>query len=274
LNQSDMDSDSLTLPIGAASRAVGVSPQMLRLWENQSLVKPIRSASGTRYYRKEDITRLKRIKRLREAEGLNFAAIRKELRSTSSGGLVDGSQDRPPLKNMGDRLRRLRLSRGKTLKAVANDTDLSVSFLSSVERGVCGASVASLSSIAKAYGISVREIFGAEFEGLSPVVRPDDRPIMEWQNGVRYEQLAPRGSLMDPSYIRVPPHAGSGGFYSHAGEEFAYVLSGTLVVELKGQGTYWLEAKDVIYYPSTVPHRWRTEDEEAEVLYVNTPPSF
>jgi DNA-binding transcriptional MerR regulator len=48
LNKSDADNDSLTLPIGAASRAVGVSPQMLRLWENESLVKPMRSPSGTR----------------------------------------------------------------------------------------------------------------------------------------------------------------------------------------------------------------------------------
>jgi hypothetical protein len=46
---------------------------------------------------------------------------------------------------------------------------------------------------------------------------------------------------MDPSYIRVPPGAGSKGFYSHNGEEFAYVISGVLFVELKDL---------------RLPHRW------------------
>jgi quercetin dioxygenase-like cupin family protein len=97
---------------------------------------------------------------------------------------------------------------------------------------------------------------------------------MHWSNGVRYEELAASGSLMDPSFVYVPPHAGSGGFYSHDGEEFVYVLSGSFYVEIKGRQTYALQARDVLYFPSTMPHRWWTEGEEAEVIYVNTPPTF
>ena len=79
---------------------------------------------------------------------------------------------------------------------------------------------------------------------------------------------------MDPTLYQVPPRAGSGGFYSHQGEEFMYVLKGTVFVELKDEGTHEVRAGDVLYFPSTIPHRWWTEDEAAEIVYVNTPPDF
>jgi transcriptional regulator with XRE-family HTH domain len=177
-------------------------------------------------------------------------------------------------KRMGAQLRRLRARHRKTLKEVAQEAGLSVSFLSALERGDTGASVASLRAVAKVYGATMREIFGADLRKSSRLVRPGDRPVMEWDNGVRYEELADSRSLMDPTYVYVPPNASSGGFYSHDGEEFMYVLSGTVFVELEGEGRHRLEAKDTFYWPSTIPHRWWTEDEEAEILYVNTPPTF
>jgi quercetin dioxygenase-like cupin family protein len=91
---------------------------------------------------------------------------------------------------------------------------------------------------------------------------------------VRFEEMACGENVMDPSYIKVPPGAGSEGFYSHNGEEFIYVLSGTLVVELKDQGSHRLTPGDTLYFPSTTPHRWWAEDEPVEAIYVNTPPTF
>ena len=61
---------------------------------------------------------------------------------------------------------------------------------------------------------------------------------MQWDNGVRFEEMASGEQVMDPSYIRVPSGTGSEGFYSHNGEEFIYVISGRLFVELKDHGTF------------------------------------
>jgi quercetin dioxygenase-like cupin family protein len=120
----------------------------------------------------------------------------------------------------------------------------------------------------------MRELFGADLKQNSPLVRPAERQIMRWDNGVCFEEMASGEKVMDPSYIRVPPGAGSEGFYSHNGEEFIYVISGVLFVELKDQDIFRLEPGDTLYFPSTSPHRWWAEHEYVEAVYVNTPPTF
>ena len=259
--------------IGEVSQAIGLAPQTLRLWERERLVRPRRTDRGYRVYTEPDVARLRRIKQLRKVEGLNFAAIRKQLGPAAEGEVENGSAGAPNA--MGERLRRLRTRAHKTLKEVAQATGLSISFISALERGGSGASVASLKLLAGAYGVSMRELFGADLEEAIPLVRAEERPAMRWENGVRFEEMASGGEkVMDPSYLHVPPGAGSEGFYSHNGEEFVYVVSGTLYVELKERGTYELAPGDTLYFPSTTPHRWWAGEEPVEAVYVNTPPTF
>ena len=65
--------------IGEVSQAIGLAPQTLRLWERERLVRPRRTGRGYRVYTEPDVARLRKKKRLRKVEGLNFAAIRKQL---------------------------------------------------------------------------------------------------------------------------------------------------------------------------------------------------
>lgn len=266
------------IPIGEASRYVGVSTQTLRAWENEDLIKPWRSKGGTRYYGDEDLERLRKIRQLKDAHGLNFAAIRRELGTAQERAPVEVPQKEQQARQVGERLRRIRLRDKKTLKDVSEATGLSVSFLSALERGHSGASIASLRAVMEVYGVNWREVFGVEVEQRSRLVRPEDRPVTHWPNDVRFEDLSTTGALMDPAVMYFPPHTGSGERFSHVGEEFIYVLSGTLIVELKdkdnGPQIYRLASRDCLYFPSSIPHAWWTEDEDAEVIYVDSPPSF
>jgi DNA-binding transcriptional MerR regulator/quercetin dioxygenase-like cupin family protein len=267
-------SGSMGFSIGEVSQAVGLAPQTLRLWERERLIKPRRTDRGYRVYTEPDVRRLREIKQLRKVEGLNFAAIRKQLGDAPEGVNFNGSASGGPPDAPGERLRRLRVKAHKTLKEVSEATGLSISFISALERGGSGASVASLRLLAEAYGVNMREVFGADLEQSSPLVRGDERPVMQWDNGVRFEEMASGEKVMDPSYIRVPPGAGSEGSYSHNGEEFIYVISGLLFVELKDQGTFRVASGDTLYFPSTTPHRWWAGEEPVEAVYVNTPPTF
>ncbi|MCL6438649.1 MAG: MerR family transcriptional regulator [Rubrobacteraceae bacterium] len=261
--------DEAAFKIGEAARVFGVSAQTLRLWERERLIHPRRTERGYRIYTSRDIERLRQIKHLRSVEGLNFAAIRKQIGPAVACDAVTGKGAAP-----GERLRRLRLKRRKTLREVSEATGLSVSFISALERGGSGASVASLRRLADAYGVNMRELFGVDVVHDSPLVRAGERAVMRWENGVRFEEMAPGGRAMDPSYVYVPAGAGSEGFYSHTGEEFIHLLSGKLTVELKDNGCYHLEPGDTLYFPSTVPHRWWAPETHAEMIYVNNPPTF
>jgi DNA-binding transcriptional MerR regulator/mannose-6-phosphate isomerase-like protein (cupin superfamily) len=272
----DNNGSRLGLPIGVVSQKVGVSPQTLRVWEREGLIIPRRSEGGTRYYGEADLERLRQIMRLRTAYGLNFAAIRRELGNVDDPPLPNGSDGDGKPREVGERLRKLRLRSRMTLKEVAEKTGLSVSFLSSLERGHTGASIASLRAVMTVFDVDWREFFEAEPRVRSRLVGPEDRLSVRWPNGIRMEDLATVGSLMDPAFLHLPPDTGSGDYFSHDGEEFIYVISGTLFVALKDEPdkTYRLRPRDCLYFPSTVRHLWWTEDEEAEIIHVNSPPSF
>lgn len=61
--------------------------------------------------------------------------------------------------------------------------------------------------------------------------------------------------------------------YSHRGEEFGLVLSGTYEVTVEGKA-YVLEQGDSIYFSSRLLHRTRAlGDEPVTTFWVVTPPS-
>src|SRR5438105_2610493 len=79
---------------------------------------------------------------------------------------------------LGGRLRTFRQMRKLTQRQVADHAEVSVSFLSQLERGVTGASVTTLRLIAEALGLSVADLFT---DGPLPghrVLRAADRPMI------------------------------------------------------------------------------------------------
>jgi hypothetical protein len=56
--------DKLFFRIGEAADLVGVEPHVLRYWESEFKIRPQRSDSGQRLYRRNDIGRFLRIRKL------------------------------------------------------------------------------------------------------------------------------------------------------------------------------------------------------------------
>ena len=61
--------------ISVIAEEYGVHPQTLRLYEREGLIKPSRSAKGTRYYTEEDVERLELILNLTRDLGVNLAGV-------------------------------------------------------------------------------------------------------------------------------------------------------------------------------------------------------
>lgn len=71
--------------------------------------------------------------------------------------------------------------------------------------------------------------------------------------------------------ISMPPHTDSGDYHYHEGEEFVFILKGTLSFLLENNPPYTLNAEDTLYYPNIVGHRWENQtDEPVEFLIVST----
>ena len=67
--------------IGELSRLADLKPFVLRYWETEfPMLEPVKSASGHRLYRQEDVDMVFRIKRLLYDEGFTIAGARRFLR--------------------------------------------------------------------------------------------------------------------------------------------------------------------------------------------------
>ena len=260
----------MTYLIGEAARRVGVSASALRLWERQGLVRPLRRGRY-RLYSDADLDHLRDIRRLRQVDRLNAPGIRRVLRDSVTPGhdaerRIDG---RP--------LRRLREQRGLSLREASRASGLSVSFVSAVERGTSGATVATLQRLTAAYGTTLNALFGSQVASGARMVRSGERPALTLGDAsVRIEQLALGTSHLEPQLFVLAEGASSDGSYAHEGEEFLYLLSGALTVWVGDDETYRLaDAGDALTFPSTLPHRWRNDARgETRLLWINTPPTF
>ena len=260
--------------VSDAARTLGISAATLRLWERQGLVQPDRTRGGNRRYSEAHLALLRRIQLLRRVQRLSPPAIAQMLRREPGPRLRPNSpSNRAP--RIGDRLRAERRRSGLTLREAAVKAGISVSFLSAVERGISGVSISTLHTLVKLYGVTVQGLLTEE-RTSGRLVRTSERPTLSAAgSGVRIEQLALGRLQMEPHFYRVDPGAGSEGAYDHIGEEFIFVLGGTLEVWLEEREHYVLGAGDCLYFPSTLPHRWHNPGPgPAELLWVNTPPTF
>jgi DNA-binding transcriptional MerR regulator/quercetin dioxygenase-like cupin family protein len=286
------------LRIGDAARAVGVSPSALRLWEQQGLVTPVRHGAGERRYGPAELEQLRRIRRLRAVEGLNAAGIRRVLGRAGAGpGAPEaaaasaaptahlapgsgGSQLTSRAHLVGGHLRALRTGAGLSLRDVAARSGLSASYLSGLERGTTGASLAALVCLAGVFGTPVAALVGGDAAeaarpGNGRLVRPEERPAVEAGSGVRIEELATLPTQLQPQLFVLAPGATSNGAYAHAGEEFMFVLQGRVAVWLDELEHHELGPGDALTFPSSLPHRFVALGvEETRILWVNTPPTF
>ena len=260
------------LTVGQTARILGISPSTLRLWESVGLVTPARSAGSYRLYTPELLDVLKRIKYLRDVKKLNVPGIKEAL-----GADLHLNQPTPPgnaTPDLGSKLRRLRKRRRLTVTEAAQRAQISAGFLSAIELCRANPSVATIYRLAAAYGATVLELYDLPANS-NRVIRPSHRKSLQTKSGVRMELLSTGTKMLESMLIRVPPGTGSDGAYMHQGEDFLYMLRGTLEVWLDEVECHVLQQGDSFWFESNRGHRWfNPTNKEAAVLWVNTPPTF
>lgn len=76
--------------IGEVSRLTVLKPFVLRYWETEfPMLQPVKSSSGHRLYRQQDVDMVLRIKRLLYDEGFTIAGARRHLQEPGSNGRGD-----------------------------------------------------------------------------------------------------------------------------------------------------------------------------------------
>ncbi|WP_158542868.1 helix-turn-helix domain-containing protein [Phytoactinopolyspora halophila] len=198
---------------------------------------------------------------------------------------------------LGRRLRSIRQAQGYSLQNIAEQAGLSKSFVSQLELGHTAASLGTLKRICAVLDIPVWALLDDEPDKPGGPGEPGDAPgARDGESGsgsvaiVRHDRRKVRRypgsdteiSLLTPDLDRkievtlsvLQPGEGYGHeTYTHRGEEFGLVLSGTYEVTVDGVA-YVLEEGDSIYFSSRLPHRTRAlGDTPVTTFWAVTPPS-
>jgi transcriptional regulator with XRE-family HTH domain len=179
---------------------------------------------------------------------------------------------------VGQRIRDLRRSRKLSLEAVAARTDLSIGFLSQIERGLSSPSLRVLATLADVLGVGIAGLFGAgDDSGAASdavVTRERQRAKLNlWRTGISKQLLSPAGSegRLNLFLVHMEPGGSTGDeLYTHDGEEAGLVLSGEMKLTVDAK-TWTLKQGDSFRFASRRPHRFSNpaSDARAVVLWVN-----
>ncbi|PLT33087.1 helix-turn-helix domain-containing protein [Bacillus sp. V5-8f] len=174
------------------------------------------------------------------------------------------------------KIKDLRVKNGLTLKELSEKSELSVSFLSQVERGASSLAITSLKKIADALQVNITEFF-EDYSNANYIIKESEqKPFQIEGSQFTYTRLSGefQGRNIEPLLVTLAPNQKQTQNYSHPGEEFYYVLKGGALFNVDGK-EYFVRKGDSIHFPSTCAHFVENPlNDETTLLCVLTPVIF
>jgi transcriptional regulator with XRE-family HTH domain len=178
--------------------------------------------------------------------------------------------------DIGDRIKNRRLKLGLTQEELAARTELSKGFISQLERNLTSPSIATLMDILEALGTDISDFFARD-EDEKVVFTPEDMFVKEDEeinSSVCWLVPNAQKNALEPIIVTI----GAGGSTypddPHEGEEFGYVLSGTVTLICGDQKRKVRRGDAFYFHPTGVHYLTNSGKSEGKVLWVSTPPSF
>lgn len=175
------------------------------------------------------------------------------------------------LEPIGIKVRDRRRELGLTLQEIADATNLSVGFISQLERDLTAPSLSSLATIARVLKAEIADFLVVP-GGDSSLTRLNKRePYTLNQGSLIYERLTSKfpghvlsGVIMkeEPGH-RSPPMC-------HEGEEFFFVLEGSITCEVGGEKTVLTQGDSIHFNSNEMHSTWNHTLETASILVICT----
>ena len=141
--------------------------------------------------------------------------------------------------SIGEKIRELRIQNNLTQEELANRSELSKGFISQLERDLTSPSIATLMDILECLGTNLKDFFNDKIQEKI-VFHKDDfflKEDKEMNRSIRWIVPNAQKNDMEPILLTLDKDGISPIDDPHPGEEFGYVLSGTINVVL-GENTF------------------------------------
>jgi transcriptional regulator with XRE-family HTH domain len=167
----------------------------------------------------------------------------------------------PEVEAIGSRIRSLRQEKGVSLEDMSRLTGFEVAFLSDIEAGRAQPQLGTMIRLSKALDSAFGRLVSGTGTKLYSITRHHERRTVARSTSsagrkpaYAYKSLAPdvKGRHMEALMVQLTATA-EREVSIHDGEEFVFVLEGTVILEI-GSDRFELEPGDSAYYLSTTPH--------------------
>ena len=191
---------------------------------------------------------------------------------------LTGEIDEPrpkDIEEVGQRVRKIREQKGLSLQELSNLTGFDEDFLAGIESNQVQPQLGTVIKLSKALDSAFGRIVSGVGDRLYSITRKNERRTVSRssdhdgkQHLYAYKSLAPdvKGRHMEALIVQLE-QAQTKDISVHEGEEFIFVLNGTVELHI-GDESFDLEPGDSVYYLSTTPHFIASKSGRATILAV------
>ena len=176
--------------------------------------------------------------------------------------------------DIGLKLKELRILKGLTQEELADRAELSKGFISQLERNLTSPSIATLMDILQCLGTTLGEFFNESPEEQIVFGKADyfEKQDQELKNEIKWIIPNAQKNVMEPIMLTLEPGGETYPDNPHEGEEFGYILQGTVSIHL-GNKIYKAKKGESFYFVPDKKH-YLTSRSGAVIMWVSSPPSF
>ncbi|MCI9663354.1 MAG: cupin domain-containing protein [Lachnospiraceae bacterium] len=177
---------------------------------------------------------------------------------------------------IGYKIKDLRIQKNLTQEELADRCELSKGFISQLERDLTSPSIATLIDILQCLGTDLKEFFNDSVEEQIAFREADyfEKIDEELKNKVEWIIPNAQKNMMEPIRLSLSPGGSTYPDNPHEGEEFGYVLSGSIRLML-GKRAIRVKKGESFYFTANTTHYIKANEKTGAVLiWVSTPPSF
>ena len=180
--------------------------------------------------------------------------------------------------NLGERVRELRKARDWTLEQAAQQVGLARSTLSKIENGQMSPTFEAVRKLATGMGISVPQLFTAprndKILGRRSITKSGDgKPLVTatYEHQMLATDLSQKHMMPYRAIVRARDIEEFDGWVRHDGEEFMYVLTGTISFYTEFYEPVEMRRGDSAYYDAAMGHNViSVSQEDAVILWVTS----
>jgi transcriptional regulator with XRE-family HTH domain len=177
--------------------------------------------------------------------------------------------------SIGERIKVLRQAKDLTQEELGTRAGLTKGFISQVERNLTSLSVESLIGILDALDEKPSNFFSGSLDEKI-VFKLKDRVDLEIDGIKTFQILVPaaQNRLLDPALVELAPGERTPEEEPHEGEEFGFILSGSVELVLGGKQQR-IKKGECFYYKAPRNHYIINKQKGlAVLLWVSSPPNF